>query len=181
MIAAATGAVSTIVPEGPDVADQWIAAHCGPGDVVVTGDIPLADRCLKAGAQVVQHDGEVLTMDYRQAAAHLHEAQKRIASSVHETNLKSDRDHAAEHAHEEHADGRRDRVFDEDEKPEQADDRGNKTADNLPHVIPVGEPSGQPRADNRSDTKDQQVHRHDSSREADHVGDDGRDVAVHRE
>ena len=39
-----------IVPEGPDVADQWIAAHCGAGDVVVTGDIPLADRCLKAGA-----------------------------------------------------------------------------------------------------------------------------------
>ena len=51
-----------IVPEGPDVADQWIAAHCGPGDVVVTGDIPLADRCLKAGAQVIQHNGEVLTM-----------------------------------------------------------------------------------------------------------------------
>lgn len=51
-----------IVPEGPDVADQWIAAHCGPGDVVVTADIPLADRCLKAGAQVVQHNGEVLTM-----------------------------------------------------------------------------------------------------------------------
>ena len=50
-----------IVPEGPDVADQWIAAHCGPGDVVVTSDLPLADRCLKAGAQVIQHDGEVLT------------------------------------------------------------------------------------------------------------------------
>lgn len=50
-----------IVPEGPDVADKWIAEHCGPGDVVVTADIPLADRCLKAGAQVVQHDGEVLT------------------------------------------------------------------------------------------------------------------------
>ena len=50
-----------IVPEGPDVADQWIAAHCGPGDVVVTSDIPLADRCLKAGAQVIQPNGEVLT------------------------------------------------------------------------------------------------------------------------
>ena len=50
-----------IVPEGPDLADQWIAARCGPGDVVVTSDIPLADRCLKAGAQVVQPDGEVLT------------------------------------------------------------------------------------------------------------------------
>lgn len=51
-----------IVPEGPDVADKWIAEHCGPGDVVVTGDIPLADRCLKAGAQVLQHNGEVLTL-----------------------------------------------------------------------------------------------------------------------
>ncbi|MCA1243559.1 YaiI/YqxD family protein [Stappia stellulata] len=50
-----------IVPEGPDVADQWIAAHCGAGDVVITGDIPLADRCLKAGAHVLQHDGEMLT------------------------------------------------------------------------------------------------------------------------
>ncbi|MCF3974221.1 YaiI/YqxD family protein [Paracoccus salsus] len=51
-----------IVPEGPDVADQWIADRCGRGDVVVTSDLPLADRCLKSGAQVVQHDGEVLSM-----------------------------------------------------------------------------------------------------------------------
>ncbi|WP_410216718.1 YaiI/YqxD family protein [Paracoccus sp. (in: a-proteobacteria)] len=50
-----------IVPEGPDAADMWIADHCGPGDVVVTGDLPLADRCLKAGAQVLRHDGEVLS------------------------------------------------------------------------------------------------------------------------
>ncbi|SNT76012.1 YaiI/YqxD family protein [Paracoccus seriniphilus] len=50
-----------IVDEGPDVADQWIADHCGAGDVVVTADLPLADRCLKAGARVLKHDGEVLT------------------------------------------------------------------------------------------------------------------------
>lgn len=50
-----------IVPDGPDQADIWIAEQCGPGDVVVTSDLPLADRCLKAGAQVVQHNGEVLT------------------------------------------------------------------------------------------------------------------------
>lgn len=50
-----------IVDEGPDVADRWIAETCGPGDVVVTGDIPLADRCLKAGAQVLQHNGEEFT------------------------------------------------------------------------------------------------------------------------
>ncbi|WP_138466895.1 YaiI/YqxD family protein [Poseidonocella sp. HB161398] len=51
-----------IVPEGPDAADQWIAARCGTGDVVVTSDLVLADRCLKAGALVIQHDGEILSM-----------------------------------------------------------------------------------------------------------------------
>jgi len=50
-----------IVEEGPDVADRWIAAACGPGDVVVTSDLPLAARCLEAGAQVLQHDGEALS------------------------------------------------------------------------------------------------------------------------
>lgn len=50
-----------VVDQGPDEADRWIAAACGPGDVVVTADLPLADRCLKAGAQVLQHNGEVLS------------------------------------------------------------------------------------------------------------------------
>jgi len=50
-----------VVDEGPDEADRWIADQCGPGDVVVTGDIPLADRSLKAGARVLQHDGTVLS------------------------------------------------------------------------------------------------------------------------
>lgn len=50
-----------VVAEGPDEADKWIAEHCGPSDVVVTGDLPLADRCLKAGAQVLTHAGEALT------------------------------------------------------------------------------------------------------------------------
>lgn len=49
-----------IVAEGPDEADKWIADSCGPGDVVVTGDLPLADRCIKAGAAVLTHAGEVL-------------------------------------------------------------------------------------------------------------------------
>ena len=54
--------VSTvIVPEGPDVADQWIAERAGPGDVVVTGDIPLAARCLEAGAAAIRHNGEAFT------------------------------------------------------------------------------------------------------------------------
>jgi len=50
------------VPEGPDEADLWIAENCGAGDVVVTSDIPLADRCLTAGSHVVQHNGEVLSL-----------------------------------------------------------------------------------------------------------------------
>jgi uncharacterized protein len=50
-----------IVPDGPDVADMWIADRAGPGDVVVTGDIPLAARCVEAGARVLKHNGEALT------------------------------------------------------------------------------------------------------------------------
>ncbi|MEE3360015.1 MAG: YaiI/YqxD family protein [Pseudomonadota bacterium] len=50
-----------IVPEGPDVADMWIADRCGAGDVVVTGDIPLAAKCVAAGARVLKHNGEALT------------------------------------------------------------------------------------------------------------------------
>ena len=40
------------VPQGPDEADKWIAERAGPGDVVVTGDIPLAAKCVAAGARV---------------------------------------------------------------------------------------------------------------------------------
>lgn len=52
---------TVIVPEGPDVADMWIADRAGPGDVVITSDIPLAAKCVEAGAQVLKHDGEALT------------------------------------------------------------------------------------------------------------------------
>jgi uncharacterized protein YaiI (UPF0178 family) len=52
---------TVIVPDGPDVADMWIAERAGPGDVVITGDIPLAARCVEAGAQVLKHNGEALT------------------------------------------------------------------------------------------------------------------------
>lgn len=50
-----------IVAEGPEAADLWIASACRSGDVVVTADIPLADRCVKAGARVVKPDGDVLS------------------------------------------------------------------------------------------------------------------------
>ena len=50
-----------IVPEGPDVADMWIAERAGKGDVVVTGDIPLAAKCVEAGAEVLRHNGDRFT------------------------------------------------------------------------------------------------------------------------
>jgi uncharacterized protein YaiI (UPF0178 family) len=49
-----------IVPEGPDVADMWIAQRAGVGDVVITADIPLAARCVENGARVLKHDGQAL-------------------------------------------------------------------------------------------------------------------------
>lgn len=52
---------TVIVPDGPDVADMWIAERAGQGDVVVTGDIPLAAKCVASGAQVLRHNGEAFT------------------------------------------------------------------------------------------------------------------------
>ncbi len=52
-----------IVPEGADAADNWIAEHIGPGDLCITGDIPLAARCLEKGAAAINHRGEPFTTD----------------------------------------------------------------------------------------------------------------------
>ena len=51
---------SVFVADGPDEADKWIAERAGPRDVVVTGDIPLAAKCLSGGARVIKPDGAVL-------------------------------------------------------------------------------------------------------------------------
>lgn len=45
-----------------DAADDLIAAASGPGCLVITADLPLADRALKAGAMVLTHRGEALTL-----------------------------------------------------------------------------------------------------------------------
>ena len=50
-----------IVSGGFDAADDWIAERAGPRSVVVTGDILLADRCLKAGATVIGNNGRPFT------------------------------------------------------------------------------------------------------------------------
>ncbi|MBS0478592.1 MAG: YaiI/YqxD family protein [Proteobacteria bacterium] len=50
-----------VVGDGFDAADDWIAERAGPGAVVVTADILLADRCLKAGASGLAPNGKPFT------------------------------------------------------------------------------------------------------------------------
>ena len=50
-----------VVSDKFDAADDWIAEQADPRTVVVTGDILLADRCLKAGATVIGHNGKPFT------------------------------------------------------------------------------------------------------------------------
>ena len=50
-----------VVSDAFDAADDWIAERADPGAVVITGDILLADRCLKAGATVIAHNGKPFT------------------------------------------------------------------------------------------------------------------------
>ena len=50
-----------LVAEGLDRADDWIALRIGPGDVAITTDVPLADRCIKRGARVIAPNGRTFT------------------------------------------------------------------------------------------------------------------------
>jgi uncharacterized protein YaiI (UPF0178 family) len=50
-----------LVTDGFDAADDWIAARAGPGAIVVTADVPLAARCVKAGAAVIGPTGRPFT------------------------------------------------------------------------------------------------------------------------
>ena len=52
-----------VVTQGADAADDWIADNILSGDITVTNDIPLADRCLKKGAMAIRPDGKVFTGD----------------------------------------------------------------------------------------------------------------------
>ena len=69
-----------VVADGPDAADDWIAERIGPGDIAVTADIPLAARCLEAGARVIGPTGKPFTeagigmaLAMRELSAHLRE------------------------------------------------------------------------------------------------------------
>jgi uncharacterized protein YaiI (UPF0178 family) len=53
--------IELAVRPGFGAADDWIAQEAGPGDVVVTADIPLAARCLGRGARVLDPKGQPFT------------------------------------------------------------------------------------------------------------------------
>ena len=50
-----------VVGSGPDAADDWIAERASRGSIVITADIPLASRSIKAGAEVITPTGRALT------------------------------------------------------------------------------------------------------------------------
>jgi uncharacterized protein YaiI (UPF0178 family) len=52
-----------VVPDGPDIADDWIAERIEPPDICVTSDIPLAARCLARGARALAPQGRIWTND----------------------------------------------------------------------------------------------------------------------
>jgi uncharacterized protein YaiI (UPF0178 family) len=52
-----------VVGSGMDEADNWIAERAKKGDIVVTADVPLASRCVKAGAEVIAPNGKPFTAD----------------------------------------------------------------------------------------------------------------------
>src|ERR1700728_3048895 len=52
-----------VVGGGMDEADNWIAERAGAGDIVITADVPLASRSVKAGAEVLAANGRRFTKD----------------------------------------------------------------------------------------------------------------------
>ena len=52
-----------VVAAGMDEADNWIAERAQRGDIVITADVPLASRCVKAGATVIAPNGKPFTED----------------------------------------------------------------------------------------------------------------------
>ncbi|WP_159947761.1 YaiI/YqxD family protein [Rhizobium sp. 18065] len=71
---------NVIVSSGFDAADDWIAERAGPEDIVITADVPLAGRCVAAGAQVTGPTGRVfdtanigMATAMRDLGAHLRE------------------------------------------------------------------------------------------------------------
>ncbi|ACM36796.1 MULTISPECIES: YaiI/YqxD family protein [Rhizobium/Agrobacterium group] len=71
---------NVIVSNGFDAADDWIAERAGPGDIVITADVPLAGRCVATGAFVTGPTGRMfdetnigMATAMRDLGAHLRE------------------------------------------------------------------------------------------------------------
>jgi uncharacterized protein len=69
---------NVLVGDKFDEADNWIVEHLAAGDIVITGDIQLADRCLKAGAQVLGHGGRPFTVNSIGAALAMRELSSQL-------------------------------------------------------------------------------------------------------
>jgi uncharacterized protein YaiI (UPF0178 family) len=69
---------NVLVGDAFDAADNWIVEHLEPGDIVITGDIQLADRCLKNGAQVLGHGGRPFTVNSIGAALAMRELSSQL-------------------------------------------------------------------------------------------------------
>ena len=85
-----------LVESGADIADDWIAERIKSGDIAITADILLADRCLKSGASVVGTTGREFNDDNigaakakRDLSAHLRETGE--SSTYNPTFSKQDR------------------------------------------------------------------------------------------
>jgi uncharacterized protein YaiI (UPF0178 family) len=52
-----------VVSDSFDAADDWIVENVQTNDIVITADIPLADRCLKVGARVIGTTGKPFSED----------------------------------------------------------------------------------------------------------------------
>ena len=79
------GVEMVVVDGSPDAADDWIAENARPGDVVITADIPLASRCLAAGARVLGTNGRPFTEDSIGGAL----ATRELKSQLREMGLQS--------------------------------------------------------------------------------------------
>src|SRR6202051_3224228 len=52
-----------VVGAGMDEADNWMAGRGGGGSIVITADVPLGSRAVKAGAEVIAPNGRAFTAD----------------------------------------------------------------------------------------------------------------------
>ena len=73
------------VPNGDDVADDYIVAHCESGDLVISADVPLAARVVEKGASVLQPRGRLLDQNNVEEALGMRNFSDQLRSSGIET------------------------------------------------------------------------------------------------